>query len=133
MGFDFEPAEDITTHLNVIIDRLELPEIFKTNIVCMRSSGSKARAYARIWSFPRIWQAALDIEPHYIIEVLTQHFDPLDYNAQTKVLIHELLHIPNTFSGAVRPHKFFNNRIDKKAVDKIYDVFVNSEKSISDS
>ncbi|MCD6229205.1 MAG: metallopeptidase [Candidatus Diapherotrites archaeon] len=129
MGFEFDPAKDVRSHLDIIIERLELPELFKTNIVCMRSSGSKARAYARIWSFPRIWQAALDIEPHYIIEVLSHHYDPLSYDKKTRVLIHELLHIPNTFSGAVRPHKFFNHRIDKKAVDKIYRDFVNCEKT----
>ena len=70
----------------------------------MRSYDSKARAYARIWSFPQMWQKALDVSTFYVIEVLSQHFDDLPIEKKEQTIIHELLHIPKTFSGALLGH-----------------------------
>jgi predicted metallopeptidase len=86
----------------------------------MRSRGSKARAMARIWSLPAIWQQALRVEPHYVIEVLSEHFDKLDQTEKEKTVIHELLHVPKTFSGSLVPHLCFGKRIDRKTVDELY-------------
>ena len=119
----FNVAPDIQNQVNQILEILGdvcFPHIIASNIICMRSFDSKARAYARIWSLPRIWQAGLGVEPHYIIEVLTQFFDKQNDEDKIRTLIHELLHIPKTFSGALVPHKCFNKKIDKKAVEVIY-------------
>jgi predicted metallopeptidase len=86
----------------------------------MRSQGSKSRAVARIWSMPRIWQKALGIKSHYVIEVISEKFDQLNEEDQERTLIHEIMHIPKTFSGALVPHKCFGKKIDKKSVNKIY-------------
>lgn len=74
-------------------------------IFCYKTTGSKARAYARTWMMPKIFQQALGIEPAYVIECLTEHFDKLSDDQKKKVIIHELLHIPKNFSGSLVPHK----------------------------
>ena len=88
-------------------------------IFCYRTTGSKARAYARIWAFPKIFQDALDLEPAYVIECLSEKFDKLNENDKKKVIIHELLHIPKNFSGSLLPHKYGHKRIETE-VKKIY-------------
>lgn len=117
---DFESAPDIQERVNEIIRRLELSHMRPENIVCMRSHNSKANAYARIWSLPRIWQKALGVEAHYILEVISHHFDKRSRDDQDRTLIHELLHVPKTFSGALVPHKCFQKRIDAKAVEVLW-------------
>ncbi|QQG39946.1 MAG: metallopeptidase [Candidatus Aenigmatarchaeota archaeon] len=116
----FEKAEDIEARVHTLVNRLDLKHVDPFRIKCFRSHGSKARAYARIWSLPRVWQKALAVRPHYVIEVLSEHFDKQSFEEQTKTLIHELLHIPKTFSGATRPHAFFDKKIDRRAVEKYY-------------
>ena len=80
-------------------------------VICYRSRGSTARIYARIWSLPSIFSHALGVEPHYVIEVV-ELYDRVDKDQREKTLIHELLHIPKTFSGALVPHKCFGKKID---------------------
>ncbi|MBI4017318.1 MAG: metallopeptidase [Candidatus Aenigmarchaeota archaeon] len=116
----FEHAPDIEGRIHALVTRLSLKHIDPARVKCFRSYGSKARAYARIWSLPRVWQKALSVRSHYVIEVLHEHFDKQAHDDQTRTLIHELLHIPKTFSGATRPHAFFDERIDKRAVEKYY-------------
>lgn len=100
----WQEADDIKRRIDILIDLLELKWIDKTRVFCFRSCSSKARAYARIWGFSRIWQMALSQKPAYSIEVLSQHFDKLSPLEQDKVLLHELLHIPRNFSGSLVPH-----------------------------
>lgn len=120
----FESAPDIQKRINKIIDTLDLTHMKPQNIVCMRSRESKARAYARIWSLPRIWQKALGVDAHYILEVLSERFDKQLADDQDRTLIHELMHIPKTFSGALVPHSCFGKKIDRRSVEKLYRVFV---------
>jgi len=124
-----ELAPDVQERVNKIIHALDLDYINCLRIICMRSKGSEARAYARIWNLPQIWQKALDIKTYYIIEVLSEHFDNLPEEQKDKVLIHELIHIPKTFSGALRPHAYFDQRIDEKAVNELYSKYIASLRS----
>ncbi len=101
----FQLAPDITKRAKEILGRIEMPHIDGRRLAFIRSYGSKSRARARIWAFPRIWSVALGLKPHYVIEVLSEKFDKLRFDDQTKVIIHELLHIPKTFSGALKPHR----------------------------
>jgi len=103
-----------------LVKSLNLDHIDSKKIVVFRSFGSKSRAQARIWSLPRIWQQALSVKPHYCIEVLSEKFDNLTLKNQKKVLIHELLHIPKTFSGSLLPHRGRGRRIDAREVEKLY-------------
>ena len=123
---EFEKAKDIQKALTHIVSKLDLKYVDASKIVCFRSTGSKSRARARIWSFPRIWQMALDIKPHYIIEVVSGNFDHLPSDDQKRVLIHELLHIPKNFSGALLPHKNRSGRIDRRSVEKLFKLYKNN-------
>ena len=117
-------APDVQSKASDIIRTLELDYIDSTRIIYMRSFDSKANAYARIWELPSIWQKALEIKPHYVIEVLAQHFDKLSEERKEEVIIHELLHIPKKFSGALVPHKCFGKMLvdekHSKALHKEY-------------
>lgn len=102
---EWDEAQDVKKDMEHVLATIDLPHIDMTRIYCYRSSGSKVRAYARTWAFPKIFQRALDVQPAYVIEVLSKHYDKLSSDEQKKVLIHELLHIPKNFSGALLPHK----------------------------
>ncbi len=117
---EVDHAPDVQAKLEEILSHLDLAHVNEYRIIAMRSSGSTANAYARIWNLPKIWQKALGVQTYYIIEVLTQHYEPLSEEEKEKVLIHELMHIPKTFSGALVPHTCFGKKIDAKAVNELY-------------
>ena len=121
-----DEADDITLLLKHVLKRIPFEHVKADQITCMRSRESTSRSYARIWSFPKIWQKALNHPPHYIIEVLSQHFDTLSYEDKVKTIIHELMHIPKNFSGALVPHRGRYKRIDHRTVDKMFQVYKNS-------
>ena len=75
-----------------------------SRVFTYRSQNAKTRAYARIWGLSRIWQKALKEDPAYILEVISEKFDRLSYHEKSKVLLHEVTHIPKNFSGALVPH-----------------------------
>jgi len=116
---EWEKADDIQEELKRILAIINLPYIQLDRIFCYRTYGSKARAYARTWGFPKIFQQALDVEPAYVIEVLSKHFDSLDEDKKIRVLIHELLHIPKNFSGALVPHQTRYQHLGQ-TVDKLF-------------
>ncbi len=102
---EWDDAREIKQDIKKILKVLDFPHINPSRIFCFRSFGSKSRSYARIWAMPKIFQRALKIEPAYVIEVLSRYFDKLDDDSKKRVLIHELLHIPRNFSGALLPHR----------------------------
>ncbi len=104
-SMEWENAEDIKKAVREILQVLDLPYIKIDRIFFYRTYGSKAKAYARTWGFPKIFQRALEVQPAYVIEVLSKYYDKLDDDKKKKVLIHELLHIPKNFSGALVPHR----------------------------
>jgi predicted metallopeptidase len=117
---ELSAAPDIQQYLPRLVKELEFDHIVAERIWCFRSYGATSRAYARIWSFPKIWQMALRLPPSYVIEVLAQHFDKLSYEEKIKVLIHELMHIPKNFSGALIPHRHRGRHINRRTVDSLY-------------
>jgi len=102
---DWHAAPDLHRQMSRIISQLGLAHLDPQNIFVFRSCGSRSRARARIWGFPRIWQQALQKSPCYCLEVLSEKFDHLRQDDQKRILIHELLHIPKNFSGALLPHR----------------------------
>jgi len=112
---EWEEAKDIENEIEKILKVLDFPHINSKRIFCYRTNGSKSQAYARIWSMPKIFQDALDIEPAYVIEVLSKRYDKLGRDEKSKVLIHELLHIPKNFSGALIPHVTRSRHLGKTA------------------
>lgn len=119
----WQPAVDIKKKVSDLILKLKFKHVQDDKVFCFRGHGSKARAYARIWSLPKIWQQALNLAPSYVIEVIAEKFDRLNPEKQTEVLIHELLHIPQNFSGALRPHRTRYFRLDRKKVISLINQF----------
>lgn len=116
----WQKAPDVKRDVKQILSVLDLPYIKGSRIFCYRTNGSKSRSYARIWSFPRIFQEVLEIEPAYVIEVLSKHYDKLDPEEKIRVLIHELMHIPRNFSGALVPHVTRSRHLHK-TVETLFD------------
>ena len=117
---EWQEAEDIKKDIQEIAHTLSFSHLNLGRIICFRSYGSTSRAQARIWSFPRVWQLALKIPAAYVIEVISERFDKLPKDEKKKVLIHELLHIPKNFSGALLAHRRKGRRINYQVVEKIF-------------
>jgi len=123
MATKFELAPDIWSMVYDIVRVLNMKNVDVSRVICIRSKGSKTRAIARCWEFPKIWQLALDKPAHYIIEIISHKFDKLNQEEKEKIIIHELLHITRNFSGHLRPHDHrLSKTIDKKInhLHKIY-------------
>jgi predicted metallopeptidase len=118
-------AEDIDLRVKEIIRKLKMTHIDETRVICLRSKGSGSRrVIARCHGLSRIMQVALTQKPHYIIEILSERFDRLSREDQTKVLIHEILHIPHCFGGGFRSHKPY---VTRAKVQKMYYEFMKVE------
>jgi len=121
----YDLAEDIDVRVRGIIRRLNLAHIDGARVICLRSRGSGSkRVIARCHGLPKVMQLALDKDPHYVIEVLSERFDRLSKEDQTKVLIHEILHIPHSFGGGFRAHKPY---VTQAKVQRMYDEFMKAE------
>ena len=117
---EFEIDKKILKEVKTIVSKLDFSHINTDRIICFRSKGSVSRATARIWSFPKIWQQALKLPSHYAIEVISEKYDRLKESDQQKVLIHELLHIPKNFSGALLPHKTRSATINNRKIEILF-------------
>ena len=118
----WELAPDIKKRSYELILQFDLNWIKFERLFFYRSYDSKARAYARTWGLPALWQRSLKVEPAYQIEVLAENFDKLSEEDQDKVILHELSHIPKTFSGALLPHTrhkkgSFHSKLDELIED----------------
>jgi len=117
----YEKAPDVESMASSVIRALSLSYIDVKRLHYYRSRGSRARkVQARIHGMGRIWFDALGMQPHYIIEVISEEFDELDQTEKEKVVIHELMHIPARFSGGFVPHK---GRINRRSVEKMHKEF----------
>lgn len=118
MVLEYFDAPDVKKLVDEITENLNLFHIVPQFVFCFRSKGSKSkRTVARIHSLGKIWQEALSLPPAYVIEVISEFYDKLDETEKEKTLIHELLHIPQGFSGGFRPHKGY---IDRKTIEKLH-------------
>ncbi len=114
---EWEEASDVRSELENIVKTLDFDHILLDRVFCYRTEGSSARAYARTWMMPKIFQHALGIQPAYVIEVLSKYYDKLNDDEKSKVLIHELLHIPKNFSGALLSHRGVGRHIGHDSND----------------
>lgn len=121
-------APELKIRLTRILTYLELPHILGHRLTLYRSYGSTGRAIARIWSLPTVWQQALKVPPQYVIEVISERFDRLSENDQDRTLIHELMHIPKTFSGALVSHRGRSHRIDRRTVEILYQKYLQNKR-----
>lgn len=68
------------------------------------SNSRTKRALALCHAFSQRLRFVLNMEPHYVIELIERRWQKLSVRDRAKVLIHELYHIPRTFSGNLRNH-----------------------------
>ncbi|MCR4330121.1 MAG: putative metallopeptidase [Candidatus Roizmanbacteria bacterium] len=112
-------APEIKKTIVYLVQKLAMDYISVDQIYCIRSTGSKTRAIARIWGMPKLFNEVVGIKPSYIIEVISERFDRQSDEDQIKTLIHELMHIPKTFSGSLLSHRGRYHRINDTEVKKL--------------
>jgi predicted metallopeptidase len=125
MPIKYAEAPDIKHMVERVVTQLGFHHIDLNGIYCYRSTNSRSkRTVARIHNLSKLWQRALGIRASYLIEVISERFDKLSQEEKEKVVIHELLHVPQGFSGGFRPHKGY---ITRKKIDALYAKLVNTE------
>ncbi len=99
------------------IARFLFPHVKMDFVKCLRSSGTSSRGtIARCHALGKLMQKAMGMKAFYALEFLSERFDKFDYEEQTKVIIHELMHIPFTFGGGFKHH----NVVTRRNVDLYY-------------
>ncbi|MFZ5955460.1 MAG: putative metallopeptidase [Nanoarchaeota archaeon] len=118
MPIKYEQADDIRQIAEKIVFKLSWNHIKLDNVAFLRSRGSSSRGtIARCHALGKAMQIALSRKGFYLIEVISERFDRLSEEERTKVIIHELMHIPKTFGGGFKHHNFVN----EKNVRKVYE------------
>ena len=115
----YEFAEDIQNKATEISGIL-FPHIRMENVKCFRSLGTCSRGtIARCHGMPKVMQKALGIKAVYVLEFLSERFDKMNEEEKTKVIIHELMHIPKSFGGGFIHHNF----VTEKNVNNFYKLY----------
>ena len=119
MGISYGTAEDVQRQVEKIVKVLDMKHVDLNRVFCIRSIGTGSRnIIARCHSLPKILQQVLNIEPAYVIEVISEKYDRADEEERMKILIHEIAHIPKTFGGGFVHHNIvrdsFINKLYKK-------------------
>ena len=112
-------APEVKKDIEVLVEKLEFTHIIPSRIYCIRSLDAKTRAIARIWGMAPLFHVVAKLPVTYVIEVIAKRYDKLNRREQMKTLIHELMHIPKTFSGALLSHRGRYHRINDREVEKI--------------
>ena len=121
MGIKYQIAEDLQQAMNEIAGML-FPHVRVDDVICLRSHGSSSRGtIARCHALGKAMQLALNRKGFYVIEVISERFDKMSEDERTKVLIHELMHVPKTFGGGFIHH----NMVNEKTVERMYQHYVN--------
>src|SRR3989338_2202526 len=115
----YKLAPEIKRQIRTLVKELNFTHIKPNQIHCIRSFDAKTRAVARIWGMAKLFHEVVGIKPNYIIEVNAKRFDKMNDREKIKTLIHELMHIPKTFSGALLSHRGKGRRINDFEVEKI--------------
>ncbi len=114
---EWERDDDIRERMVRLVIDLEIDWVLPDSIHTFRSYNSASNAIARIWGLNKVWQMALESEPKYILEVISERFDELSEREKDEVILHELAHIPRNFSGALMAHSHgkgaFHDKLDK--------------------
>jgi predicted metallopeptidase len=117
---EYEIAKEIKEKAIDIINKLNMhvnPEDFE----CVRSYGSSTkRIIARCHGMSKVLQLALNIKPVYVLEFLSKRFDKMSEEDKTKVIIHELMHIPKNKGGGFRHHDY----VTEKEVENLYGRYI---------
>ena len=115
MAIKYYPAPDIQKKGSEIIRKLRMRHIDTKLMLFLRSHGSRSKTgLARSHKVSEKMQAEMGMKARYAVEVISENFDKLSNVQKTKVLIHELLHIPKTFRGEFEGHQHTcHERVEK--------------------
>ena len=106
----YELAQDIQK-IAEEISLLFFPHVKIDRVKCFRSYGtSSKRTLARCHTIGKLLQKAMEVQAFYVLEFLSERFDKLTEEEKIKVIIHELMHIPNSFGGGFRHHDYVCDR-----------------------
>ena len=120
-GLEYTSLPEIDREIAQIIQVLEWGHLDPNRIRVVSSRGTKSRRIlARCHALPKALQTGLAIPAHYVIELVSENYDPLSEIEKTKTLIHELLHIPSTFGGGFRHHDY----VRASRVKKLYEKYI---------
>ncbi len=102
----YDPAPDLQEQTEKIAKSL-FPHVKLDRMKCFRSYGTSSRnTVARCHTIGKLMQKAIGVQAHYAIEFITENFENLPEQEKTKVIIHELMHIPKTFGGGFKHHDY---------------------------
>ncbi len=119
----YEFAADLQVKAEDICGKL-FPHIRLGYFKCFRSYNSACRGtIARCHGLAKIMQETIECPAFYAIEFLSEKFDKLSKEDQSKTIIHELMHIPKNFGGGFKHHDYVTNR----NVDKMYEEYKNAD------
>ena len=122
----YKVAQDLKQQALDIIAKLGFDHVRPEYFECIRSQGSSTkRVIARCHGLNRVMQLGLKREAFYVLEFLIERFEKMTEEDKTKVIIHELMHIPKAFGGGFRHH----NYVTEKNVDDLYKKYKNYGKT----
>ncbi len=106
MPIKYEFADDLQAQAEEI-SKFLFPHVRTERIKCFRSYGSSSRnTVARCHAIGKLMQLTIGVEAHYGIEFISEKFSKLNEEEKTKVIIHELMHIPKSFGGGFKHHDY---------------------------
>ena len=100
----FTRSRSLEEALQILIRELGLGYIDGARVYGAVSRGSRSTAYARIWGLPSPFVRLGICRASYVIELVYENARSLGCEELLAVLVHELLHIPRSFSGGLRGH-----------------------------
>jgi len=126
MGIKYFQADDIKREAEDIVKTLNWNHIDFNHLGFLRSHGSIApRTIARCHALGKAMQMAMGRpKGFYLVEVISEKFDKLPRDEQTKTIIHELMHIPKTFGGGFIHH----DKVHERNVRIVYEQYQNLKK-----
>jgi predicted metallopeptidase len=106
----YEFSEDLQKEAERI-SKILFPHVKIENVKCFKSYGSSSRGtIARCHTIGKLMQKAIGVKPYYALEFLSERFDKMTSDDKTRVIIHELMHIPKTFGGGFKHHDWVTER-----------------------
>ena len=120
MPIKYEEAEDIRRIAEEIVKTLNLNHIQLDNVGFLRSRGSSSRGtIARCHALSKPLQLGMKRKAFYTVEILAEKFDKMNEDEKTKIIIHELMHIPWSFGGGFKHHDY----VCERNVDKLFRIY----------
>ncbi|NOZ88837.1 MAG: metallopeptidase [Crenarchaeota archaeon] len=100
----FTRSREAEEAARILVEALGLSYIDVDRVFVTVSRGSSTRAFARIWGLPSPFVRLGVCKPMYVVELVAENLRGAGCDVLVETLIHELLHIPRSFSGGLRSH-----------------------------